>query len=92
MSRKDCHKEKAFWAFIFRHFGLLGFHFRVILAFWAFIFLSFQPFGHSFPFILAFWAFIFLILVSWAFISFQFGLVGIHFLPFLPAGPTFFSF
>ena len=79
----------AFWAFISFHFGLLGLHFLsfwpfgpsfpFILAFWARLhfpifgllglhFLSFWPFGPSFPFILAFWAFV----------SFHFGLLGLH--------------
>ena len=66
----------AFWASI-PHFGLLGLDF---LPFWPFgpYFLSFWPFGPSFPFILPFWAFI---LAFSAFISFHFGLLGLH-LPF----------
>ena len=39
----------------------------------------FWPFGPSFPFILAFWAFI----------SFHFGLLGLHFFSFWPFGPSF---
>ena len=42
-------------------------------------FCNFWPFGLSFPFILAFWAFI----------SFHFGLLGIHFLSFWPFGLSF---
>ena len=42
-------------------------------------FCNFWPFGPSFPFILAFWAFI----------SFHFGLLGLHFLSFWPFGPSF---
>ena len=68
----------AFWAVISFHFGLLGLHF-----------LSFWPFGPSFPFILAFCTFIFFhfgllgfhfhsFLPFWAFISFRFGLLGLH--------------
>ena len=41
-------------------------------------FSTFWPFGPSFPFILAFCAFI----------SFQFGLLGLHFLSFWPVGPS----
>ena len=39
----------------------------------------FWPFGLSFPFILAFWAFI----------SFHFGLLGLHFFSLWPFGPSF---
>ena len=42
-------------------------------------FSNFWPFGPSFPFILAFWAFI----------SFHFGLLGLHFLSFWPFGASF---
>ena len=42
-------------------------------------FCNFWPFGPSFPFILAFWAFI----------SFHFSLLGLHFLSFWPFGPSF---
>ena len=42
----------------------------------------FWPFGPSFPFILAFWAFI----------SFHFGLLGLHFFSFWPFGPSFLHF
>ena len=45
-------------------------------------FCNFWPFGLSFPFILAFWAFI----------SFYFGLVGLHFFSFWPFGLSFPSF
>ena len=75
--------------------GLVGFHFFALWHFelsfpcilaWAFMslhcdllghILAFWPFGPSFPFILAFWAFI----------SFHFGLLGLHFLSFWPFGP-----
>ena len=42
-------------------------------------FCNFWPFGPSFPFILAFWTFI----------SFHFGLLGLHFLSFWSFGPSF---
>ena len=66
----------AFWASI-PHFGLLGLDFLPVWPFGRY-FLSFWPFGPSFPFILPFWAFI---LAFSAFISFHFGLLGLH-LPF----------
>ena len=80
----------AFWAFIFRHFGLLSFHFP-----------SFWLFGPSFPSIWAFSAFIsfhfgllglyflFGLLGLYPFISFHFGLLRLHFLLFWPFGPLF---
>ena len=80
----------AFWAFIFRHFGLLSFHFP-----------SFWLFGPSFPSIWAFSAFIsfhfgllglyflFGLLGLYPFISFHFGLLRLHFLSFWPFGPLF---
>ena len=96
----------AFWAFISFHFLLAGaatwgpphnlpktvrflIKFKQILSaakpaafcnFWHF--LSFWRFGPSFPFILAFWAFI----------SFHFGFLGLHFLSFWSLGFHFFGF
>ena len=91
----------AFWAFISFHFGLLHFglavaslwapptscqkrsvfpmpHIKNLAAPGPAPFSTFWPFGPSFPFILAFCAFI----------SFQFGLLGLHFLSFWPVGPS----
>ena len=98
----------AFSAFIFFHFGLLGLHFlsfwgchvgspptscqkrscflikfkQILSAAKLAAFCYFWPFGPSFPFILAFWAFI----------SFHFGLLGLHFLSFWFLGLHFFRF
>ena len=86
----------AFWAFIL-HFGLAVAslwppppqvaknavfpmsHIKNLAAPGPASFSTFWPFGPSFPFILAFWAFI----------SFQFGLLGLHFLSFWHFGPGF---
>ena len=72
----------SFWASYFA-FGALILALRggIFLAFWALFwdFLAFWPFVPSFPFILAFWAFI----------SFHFGLFGLHLLSFWLFGPSF---
>ena len=91
----------AFWAFISFFWGLSSFHFgaatwgpphklpktvRFLIKFKQILsaaklaaFCYFWPFGPSFLFISAFWAFI----------SFHFGLLGLHFLSFWPFGPSF---
>ena len=86
----------AFWAFISFHFGLLGLH----LAFWPcgselvgpphklpktvrFPNVPSKEFSSARP------GFIFQFLAFWAFISFHFGLLGLHFLSFWPFGPSF---
>ena len=89
----------AFWAFISFHFSLVGLHF---LSFWPF---PGQPLGylppHKLPKIVRFpnlpykefssaeTGSNFQFVAFWAFISFYFGLVGLHFLSFWPCGPSF---
>ena len=83
----------ALWAFISLHFGLVGIHF---LSFWPFrgqLLGSAKngPFAQR-PyngFISARTGSILQFLGFWAFISFHFGLVGLHFLAFWPCGPSF---
>ena len=89
----------ALWAFISFHFGLLRLHF---LSFWPFPGqLLGSPPPHKLPkmsrfpslpyneFSSAETGSIFQFLAFWAFISFHFGLVGLHFLSFWPYGPSF---
>ena len=52
-------------------------------------FCNFSPFWPSFPFIWPFGPSFPFILALWAFISFHFGLLGLHFLSFWPFGPSF---
>ena len=87
----------ALWAFISLHFGLVGLHF---LAFWPFRGQLPGPPPHvakNYPFaqrpyngfISAVTGPILQFLAFWAFISFHFGLVGVHFLVFWPCRPSF---
>ena len=87
----------ALWAFISLHFGLAGLHF---LSFWPFRGQRLGPppqvaKNGSFAqrpyngFISAVTGSILQFLAFWAFISLYFGLVGLHFLAFLPFGPSF---
>ena len=87
----------ALWAFISLHFGLVGLHF---LSFWLFRGRLLGPppqVAKNGPFaqrpyngfISAVTGPILQFLAFWAFISLDFGLVGLHFLAFWPCGPSF---